>query len=197
MPHPSRPPRLLGTQVLRRTAANFAAGRRVHVTCLRPMEQFYCYFPDRMPQFYLWMLGRIDEEAAAAGDVLVPQLIAETRAMVSAETVTEKTWAMGSALYGRIYDLQPGRKRIWVRATRRKAENRHLLVCEDILWSFFRLWKGYAQKGETLPGTFLAGDAVRYYVATWRNMRLLMNQDAITRVLAIADWWDRVRQEEE
>lgn len=124
-----------------------------------------------------------------------PGLLAEALAISppTRQTIPESERRAAQALLLRLQDLQPGTKRVWVRATRRAGADGRLLLAESYLAATYHLWTNEEPCGEVGPGG--APNAwgfyrtVCYFVARWHDRRFRMGSSSVARLKVILNWW--------
>lgn len=186
---------------LLRAIATVEAGGTEQITALLPMNVLLAD-PWACHAWLHHMLERTLEEAKAdpAGHPLAPRLVAETLALVPATPAPplESRRRAAAALYARLVEAQPGRRRISVHATRRAGKDARLLLCECCLDAVYRLdGSGSGYDGPafddgwpalTTPWSFHRANA--HFVTRWDNSRFRMDATSAPRLREIIAWWD-------
>lgn len=197
---PTRPLAADGEQAwrrrLQRAIATIKAGGREQVTCLLPMGLLLADGPAcRAFLRHLLELTLAEARTTADGHSQAPELLAEALAISppTRQTIPESERRAAQALLQRLQNLQPGTKRVRVRATRRAGADGRLLLAESYLASVYHIWANQEPRGDV--GARAAPDArgfyrtTCYFVARWENRRFRMAPCSAERLKAILDWW--------
>ena len=186
---------------LLRAIATIEAGGQDQVTCLLPMNALQ-EEPYRRLAYLRHLVELTLEEAKAdpSGHPLAPQLLAEALSLapVLPRPLILGEWQGARDLFFRLRSLQPGTKRIWVHATRRKGQDARLLLCECFLTAV------YGTRGDDNPSHVSQWDentmqilkhwafyrTSAYFIARWDNLRFRVESTSAPRLRAILDWWD-------
>jgi len=125
------------------------------------------------------------EEARADpdGHPQAPELLAEAlgMALISPRPIPLTERPAARALVLRFQVLQPGSKRIWVHASRRRGRDARLLLCECFLAAIYRTrgaddpwydahWDGAVILGPELWGFYRVG---AHFIARWDDLRFV------------------------
>ncbi len=171
-----------------KAADGLACGRRYHVTHFYPLLK-PCIGADGY-DFFVALLARVQNEVKASGNSpLIPlenklELLEEVSAAFAAIPEVERPdWRsiicdLGKTLAGRLYSLQPGWKRIWVHAFRRRARDKELVLAEMLLKEFWQ-------------------DSIALFLTSYKDYRYYLLPDAAERVRWMADFWCRALLKED
>jgi|GEM_PF-5260034 len=183
---------------LLKAAAVVEAGGREQVTCLLPMNALLEADPAGCRLFLRHLLEVTLEEAKAdvSGHPQAAALLEEALAIGPAAwgpiEIGERSAA--KELLDRIRRLQPGSKRVWVRATRRRASDARLLLCEDYLSAVYHVREaedlsgGYPVHGPPEQWGFYRVGC--HFVSRWESLRFRMDAGSAPRLRAVVEWWD-------
>lgn len=189
---------------LRSACRQLEAGAPEQITCLLPMARV-CSRSEAAVPFLKFLLdsARRDSAARSGAHPMAMPLIAEVLVFVR-ETVRPVGLAEqqeARELAHRIYALQPGFKRVWVHATRRRGKDSLLLMAESILLALYdvfaspsadanyhgRHWDRKTPVGVLSEYGFYKTCA--YFVARWDKCRYRMDKDSASRIRLMLEWW--------
>ncbi len=189
---------------LLRTIALLEAGKPDHITCLLPMDTLSATPAQRLNFLrHLLTLTMAEAKADPDGHAMTPSLIAAGLAMAPEvpRPISLKERHQARAFAHRLWDLQPGFKRIWVHAGRRKGKDGRLLMLEDFLHAIYdvhpfrrpddgwddRYWKEDVAIGPRRYGFY---KVTARYISRWDNLRFRLDRHSIPRIRMVIDWWD-------
>lgn len=181
---------------LQRAITTIEAGGTEQVTCLLPMGVLLADGPAcRAFLRYLLEQTLAKAKTAADGHPQAQELLAEALAISppSRQTIPEKERKKAKALLQRFQELQPGTKRVWVRATRRAGKDARLLLAESYLAAIYHLSPNDEPRGEVGagagPDAWWFYRSVCYFVARWAELRFRVDAASVPQLRVILDWW--------
>jgi hypothetical protein len=138
-------------------------------------------------QFRLWFLERLCHERATRKVTawrdelrLLKHLLKQRKSAEDAEDIDHIVIRAG-ALAITFREAQPASKRIWVHATRRNAPDRGLLWAENIARFL----------AEDRAAGYLDYTLVQDWVCAQPDLRYRFTAESVSRLRALADYWDR------
>jgi hypothetical protein len=186
---------------LLRALTTIEAGGVDQITCLLPMNALLN--DARRSHAYLRHLVELtlaEALADSAGHPLAPRLLAEALELTSGmpRMVPMSEREAARFLMARLRGLQPGQKRISIRATRRSGKDHRLLLCEYFLYAVYPIWESDApwDKNQWERTTASSPDQYHFYrtsahfMAGWDNLRYRVDAASAPRLRTIIDWWD-------
>lgn len=177
------------------------SGGYEQVTCLLPMNALLETDPARCRAYLRHLLELALEEAKAdpSGHPMAVQMLTEaigiTRDLSEPIPLSERFDAR--TLLIRVRNLQPGWKRIWIHAGRRKAADPRLLLCESYLSAVYHVRDANDPVSEEpVAGPPEQWDFYRtgcHSIARWDNLRFRVDTTSVPKLMAILEWWDGSR----
>lgn len=174
------------------------SGGYEQVTCLLPMNALLETDPMRCRAYLRHLMELTLEEATAdpSGHPVAVQVLTEALALSRdlSEPIPLSERSDARTLLIRIRNLQPGWKRIWIHAGRRKAADARLLLCESYLSAVYHVQDANNPvREEPIAGPPEQWDFYRagcHFVSRWDNLRFRVDATSVPKLKAIVDWWD-------
>lgn len=201
IPHgPTKPRDACGEQAWRqrieRAITTIEAGGTEQVTCLLPMsvllsDSSAC----RAFLRHLMELTLADAKLAADGHPQASAILAEVLAISppTRQTIPMREQKAAKDMLLRLEELQPGSKRVWVRATRRAGKDARLLLAESYLSAIYHVrWDTQIFckiHRDATPEAWGFYRTMCYFVARWDDRRFRMDSSSVARLKVILDWW--------
>lgn len=174
------------------------SGGYEQVTCLLPMNALLKTDPVRCRAYLRRLMELTLEEAKTdpmghpmAVEVLT-EALAISRDLSGLIPASERLDAR--MLLVRVWNLQPGWKRIWVHAGRRNGPDARLLLCENYLSAVYHIWDANDPVREEPvagpPKQWLFYRTGCHFISRWDNLRFRVDAASVPKLKAIVEWWD-------
>jgi len=171
-------------------ADDLADGKNIQVTKLMTLFRL-CHLRKNFARFALYLLEK--DFAAVQSTRKSPVTDIDTKLNMLSETLnilrqeSEEVQTDAKTLYKKIFNLQPGYKRISIHSSFRRESDRELLLADRALYPLITkeyIFTNYGWNSYSLASTYISTLVIRF-----NSYRTILKPESAPRILDVVEYW--------